>query len=180
MFRSLLSPSLLALLAILLLAAFPVGSTESEPTDTETGPATAAEDPTVAPPQIILVTQKAPVYPPAALAGRFTGMVKVEVKVLADGSVGEAQAIECDHPNLGFEEASVAAVKQWRFEPAKKNGTPIDFVTSFRLNFRTEGTGENRKAYVSAGSAPLAESSRRDTVLTRDTTVRTPKRVPRR
>lgn len=106
------------------------------------------------PPQIIPASQKAPPYPPAALAGRFTGSVKVSVKVLSDGTVGEVKVLECSHRNIGFEEAAVAAVKEWRFEPALGgDGHPIEYTTSYRLNFRNSGRGRGFNPFVSSGAA---------------------------
>jgi len=117
-------------------------------------PATADE---VVPPQVILESQKAPVYPPAALAGRFTGTVVLELKILPDGSVGEVAVVNCSHRKLGFEEAAVAAVKEWRFEPALREGEPVEFSAKYRLNFRGEGSGRGFQPFVSAGVAGLDE-----------------------
>jgi len=105
----------------------------------------------VVPPQIILATQKAPEYPPAALAARFTGTVKVSAEVLPDGSVGKIEIVECTHKNVGFEEAAIEAVKKWRFEPALKDGSPTDYVAQFRLNFKSAGPGSGFLPFVSSG-----------------------------
>ena len=124
---------------------------------TETAPAAPpqpdAVDAAVVPPQIIAKTQKAPDYPPAALAARFDGTVHLSVKILADGSVGEAEVLECDHPNVGFEAASLSAAKQWKFVPARKNDQPIDYLTTFRINFRNGVGGGPGKVMIMAGSA---------------------------
>jgi protein TonB len=121
-------------------------------------PLAAGEEPAQAseaefvPPQVILSTQKQPVYPPAALAARYTGSVLVQLRVLKDGTVGEAKVVACSRPKVGFEEAATAALEQWRFEPALLDGQPIDIVTRLKLNFSRVGVGVDAKALVSAGS----------------------------
>jgi TonB family protein len=104
----------------------------------------------VLPPHIILSTQRAPEYPPAALAGRFNGSVMLEALVLADGTVGDVQVLSCTRPKVGFEDAVIDAVKSWQFEPGRKNGEPVEFTLKFRLNFTGGRPGEVPR--VSAGS----------------------------
>jgi TonB family protein len=99
-------------------------------------------------PQIILETQKPPVFPPAAKAARFSGSVMVEAIVLRDGKVGEVKVLDCTRPKVGFEQASIDAVKNWRFEPGTKAGEPVEYTLKFRMNF--SGAGEVPR--VSAGS----------------------------
>ena len=142
------SPLLPAVFALALSA--PALATETAP---EPPPQTEAVDPAVVPPQIIAKTQKAPDYPPAARAARFDGTVHLSVKILADGSVTDAEVLECDHPNMGFEAASIAAAKQWKFVPARKDDQPIEYVTTFRINFRTGVGGGPGKVMIMAGSS---------------------------
>jgi len=98
-------------------------------------------------PQIILKTQEPPVFPPAAKAARFSGSVMVEAVVLKDGKVGDVKVLDCTRPKVGFEQASIDAVKKWRFEPGTKAGEPVEYVLKFRMNF--SGAGEVPR--VSAG-----------------------------
>jgi TonB family protein len=132
-------------------------------------------DPEHAPslPQIILTSQVIPTYPPAALAARFTGTVVVRLTIQSDGSVGDATVVECDHPNLGFENATLAAVRRWKFEPAALDGQPIPYVMNFRLNFRTDGTGRNQRAYVSASAGPQSDVANRAPIDTQQAPTRT-------
>jgi len=116
--------------------------------------APAGEDPAVTsviPPRILLETQRAPEYPPAALAARFTGTVVVKTRILPDGKVGMVQVVECDSPNLGFEEATVEAVKKWEFQPALKEGVPVDYTQTFKLNFGNPDPGGGEKGVMIAG-----------------------------
>lgn len=120
----------------------------------------AAGEALVTPPEIILKTQKAPDYPRAALAARFSGTVMVEATVLRDGSVGSIEVVECTKPNLGFEQAAIDAVKQWRFEPASREGQALDYKMRFRLNFKGSGPGDSRSPRVSAGTFTEAPQGR--------------------
>jgi protein TonB len=133
------TPALLPL--VLLMAAAFATSRSEQPPQTE------AEAPRVVPPQIILETQKPPEYPSAARAARFDGTVLVKFTVLTDGSVGNVEVVECRRKKLGFEEAAIEAVQQWRFEPAVVGDQPVEYTTQFRLNFRVPS---REKPYVSA------------------------------
>ena len=107
-------------------------------------------------PQIVLGTQERPVFPPAAWGARFTGSVLIEMTVQKDGTVGDVTVVECTRPKVGFEDAAVAAVKQWRFEPGLESGEPVDVKTRLRLNFTRVGVGLEARPQVSAGSFSIA------------------------
>lgn len=129
-----------SLLAVVLGVAAPLSAADPEPR-----PPAAVE---VVGPQVILDSQKPPEFPPAARAGRFNGSVMLEATVLKNGKVGQVKVLECTRPKVGFEEASIAAVRQWRFEPGMRNGEPVEFSLKFRLNF----SGSGAVPRVSAGS----------------------------
>jgi TonB family protein len=118
---------------------------------------TEATSPDFTPPRVVAARQTAPVYPPAALAGRFEGLVELRATVRADGSVGEVEVLSCDHPQLGFEQASAAAVRTWRFAPAQRAGEPIEAATTLRVSFRAAGPG--RVGYVTVGSASASPAT---------------------
>src|SRR3954466_14029830 len=59
-----------------------------------------------------------PIYPPAALSDRLSGTVELEVSVDATGHVVDAKVTRPAGHN--FDEAALAAVRQWVFEPAKQ------------------------------------------------------------
>jgi TonB family protein len=143
-----------------------------------TTPATRAEDPKPAEPakadeeqavetvveeivlpQVIIKSQVAPDYPPAALAARFEGVVVLELNVLKDGTVGDSKVVKCSHPNIGFEQAAIEATKKWRFEAALKEGEPIDYASTFRVNFRVAGGGQPFVSWGAAGVDPTSTTS---------------------
>jgi TonB family protein len=160
---------LLSLVSIGLLIVTPVGGADIPEDQTEATEDGALEGTQATPPRVILKSQKAPLYPPAAEAARFEGKVYLELIVKADGSVCDVRVIECTHLQLGFEEASIEAVKQWRFEPANLDGEPVDYAMQFNLNFRSSGPGRGPNPYVSFGVG----SPEDDKLLLRDRESRT-------
>jgi TonB family protein len=153
---------------------------------TQTAPASPAEEQpideaieeAIVPPQAIAKTQKAPDYPPAARAARFDGTVQLSLTILPDGTVGRVEVVECDHPNVGFESASIEAAKRWKFVPAKKGGEAVEYVTTFRITFRT-GTGSGTgKVLIRAGSTPESPADARQVGDPPPTSVPAPPRNP--
>jgi protein TonB len=141
----------LLLLAALCVSPFVV-ATAQEADETEAAAAAPSAPGDFVPPQIILGSQKKPVFPPAAWEARFTGAVLLEMTVLKDGTIGNVEIVRCTRPKVGFEEAAIAAVKGWRFEPGMENGEPIEVKTRLKLNFTRLGTGVRAQPQVSAGT----------------------------
>ena len=134
----------------------PAVATEQEPPPAD--PALAqGEEPEKVSPEIILATQKPPVYPPAAFAARYTAAVHVEIVVLKDGTVGEAKVLKCTRPKMGFEEAALDAVRKWRFEPGRIGDEPAEVTLRFRLSFVPGGVRLASET-IPGGTAPAASS----------------------
>ena len=70
-----------------------------------------------------LVQGVAPVYPPAAVLAEIEGSASVLFDLDADGRVVNAVVEEATHPAMG--ESALAALAQWRFEPARLQGRPV-------------------------------------------------------
>ena len=66
-----------------------------------------------------------PEYPVEARQQSAGGSVTVEVIVLEDGTVGETCVMRSSRPGVGFEEAAIAAISQWRYKPVLKDGVPV-------------------------------------------------------
>ncbi|MBX3737404.1 MAG: TonB family protein [Candidatus Didemnitutus sp.] len=66
-----------------------------------------------------------PVYPVAARAAKQEGRVIVDMLVDEHGVVTEARVAHSD--NAVFDEAALAAVRQWRFKPGLDEGKPVPF-----------------------------------------------------
>jgi TonB family protein len=79
---------------------------------------------TTLPPQIVR-TVKA-VYTSEAKAAGIEGIVRVEVLVLTDGTVGEAATVvQSLDAKFGLDDEAVKASKQWKFKPATRDGNPV-------------------------------------------------------
>jgi TonB family protein len=72
-------------------------------------------------------------YPDEARRRGVAGEVILEIVVLQDGSVGHIRTVR----GLGSEldQRAVAAVRQWRFAPATRNGQPVDVLVEVAVEF---------------------------------------------
>jgi periplasmic protein TonB len=79
-----------------------------------------------------LVRRVDPAYPAIAAAARVSATVQLEAEVDARGQVASVR-VERGHPL--FDEAAVAAVQQWRYQPLLLNGEPTGFVLTVTVRF---------------------------------------------
>lgn len=75
-----------------------------------------------------------PVYPEAAGTANLSGSVTLRVQINRRGEVGEIEVIK--GLPMGLTEEAVKAVRQWRYEPATQNGTPIATELDVTVNFK--------------------------------------------
>src|SRR5580692_4027795 len=80
-----------------------------------------------------LLQAVAPDYPPAALAAGKQAHVKVRIHIDATGTVASVDVLE--PVGDGFDEAAVAAVMQYMFEPAEIDGVPAPIAVETTINF---------------------------------------------
>jgi len=74
----------------------------------------------------VILRRVAPTYPEFARRSRIQGTVVLDVEILADGSIGAIEVFRSLMPGPGgFDEAAIAAVRQWQFQPAKSGGKPV-------------------------------------------------------
>ena len=74
-----------------------------------------------------------PEYPMLAQQARVQGFVILEARVGVDGAVQSARVIR-SIPLL--DEAALAAVQQWRYQPLLLNGMPMPFVLTVTVVFK--------------------------------------------
>ena len=86
-------------------------------------------------PSLIPESKVAPIYPELARRVRLSGRVIVQAVILKDGTVGVTEVLQCDHPGVGFEEAAIEAITQWRYEPARLYGEPVDVYFTVNVEF---------------------------------------------
>ena len=79
------------------------------------------------------VRQTRPKYPAAMLRAGISGEVVVGFTVREDGSVGDLRIVRSSHKE--FESAALDCIRQWKFSPAKLEGTPVSMKLAFPLIF---------------------------------------------
>ena len=81
-----------------------------------------------------LVRGLAPAYPPAARADGVEGDVQIELVVGVSGAVESARVVGAS--GHGFDEAALAAARQFRFFPATIAGKPVRVRMGWSIEFR--------------------------------------------
>lgn len=79
-----------------------------------------------------LIHRVDPEYPPLAQAARLQALIILEARVGVNGRVVSAQVLR---GQALFDEAALAAVKQWRYMPLLLNGEPSEFILTVTVNF---------------------------------------------
>jgi len=76
-------------------------------------------------------------YPQSALksVNRRNGRVVLSAHIEKDGTVGDIRVLSPAGGDCGFEESAIASVKTWRYEPATRNGEPIDVDFTIVVDF---------------------------------------------
>ncbi len=81
----------------------------------------------------ILEKRIEPAYPEAARRDRVQGVVILEAVISANGCVRGVSVIKGVDPRLDFE--SARAVSQWRYRPARLNGSPVRVYLTVTTTF---------------------------------------------
>ena len=63
----------------------------------------------------------------------LSGDVVLEIVVRRDGGVGDVTILR--GLGAGLDQRAVAAVRQWRFDPARRRGTPVDVIVEVAVQF---------------------------------------------
>jgi TonB family protein len=85
-------------------------------------PIYAAEDGVTLPRPIYEVS---PPYTSDAMQRRIEGIVRVEVIVEADGTIGNVKVTRSLDRYFGLDNEARTAAAKWRFVPGRKDGTPV-------------------------------------------------------
>lgn len=83
---------------------------------------------------IQILSAPAPSYPESARRAGISGTTVVGMTVSTDGSVSSAW-VESSSGNSTLDSAAVSAVYNWRFVPAKQNGTPVTANSRVPITF---------------------------------------------
>ncbi|RKH13407.1 TonB family protein [Corallococcus sp. CA053C] len=104
------------------------------PSQAEGTPPAQAQPVMTKPPELVQPVEAQ--YPPDALAQGLTASVRLIITIAADGTV--ADVLPTEPVGHGFDEAALAAVRQFRFSPAEVDGVPapvqVEYVYHFTLN----------------------------------------------
>jgi protein TonB len=79
-----------------------------------------------------LIDRVQPEYPATAKWIHFSGAVQLRAVIGTDGRVRHLTVVS-GNPILA--QAAVAAVQQWRYEPTRLNGEPVEVETQITVNF---------------------------------------------
>src|SRR5687767_2853080 len=77
--------------------------------------------------------ERRPRYTTNAMRQRAQGSVEMDVVVTHEGKVRDPKVVKALHPEL--DESAMRAVRDWEFEPAKRDGKPVAVVVRIEMTF---------------------------------------------
>ncbi|MBN1274125.1 MAG: TonB family protein [Candidatus Aminicenantes bacterium] len=97
------------------------------------------------------VKQVQPSYPEALKIKGIEGTVILEIKTDEEGNIIDIKVIKSVHPEL--DHAAVSALKQWKYEPALKEGKPVSVVFTVSVDYKLD----KKKQPAAAPTEPADE-----------------------
>lgn len=97
----------------------------------------------------MLIHKVTPKYPGKAKAARVSGIVTLKAIISKTGEISDLH-VECGPEML--QEASLAAVREWRYRPFLLHGAPVAVQTTIKLTF---ALGDKKKVPFSKDSCPV-------------------------
>jgi TonB family protein len=82
-----------------------------------------------------------PAYPLQLMRENVAGTVILYAVIHADGTVGNVRVLRGVDERL--DRFASEAIAQWQFQPATKNGSPVDVEATFQIPFRPARVGTN-------------------------------------
>lgn len=82
-----------------------------------------------------------PKYPLQLMRENVAGTVILYAIIHADGTVGNVRVLRGVDDRI--DQFASQAIAQWQFQPAMKNGTPVDVEATFQIPFRPARVGSN-------------------------------------
>jgi TonB family protein len=107
----------------------------------------------------ILLHETKPNYTGAAMRAKIQGLVVMECVVEVDGTVGPVRVTRSLDPVYGLDDAAVQTLKQWRFRPGTREGTPIRVAVMVEMSFTLRERGDTpvpNPALNPGTTAPIA------------------------
>jgi periplasmic protein TonB len=81
----------------------------------------------------IVIYRVEPIYSEEARKAKYQGVVVLQAIVRKDGTIEILKVVR--GLGLGLDENAIAALKQWKFRPATRNGVPVDVALNIEVNF---------------------------------------------
>jgi protein TonB len=81
-----------------------------------------------------LLSQVKPTYTSEALDAKIQGAVWLEAVVTPEGRTADIRVVRSLDP--GLDAQAIAAVREWRFEPGRLAGVPVNVVVTVALDFQ--------------------------------------------
>jgi len=88
------------------------------------------DDDMVAP---VAVSQTRPDYTPGAMRAKVQGVIRLRCVVSLDGECTDVTVVRSLDPQFGLDTAAVRALREWRFQPGRRDGRPV--ATRIELEF---------------------------------------------
>ncbi|MEQ1869706.1 MAG: TonB family protein [Vicinamibacterales bacterium] len=85
--------------------------------------------------QARVVRKVSPEYTPEATRAKIEGTVLLRALVQPDGTVTNVSVIRSLDKQYGLDEQAMMALRQWRFEPSRRNGEPARSVVQVQMTF---------------------------------------------
>ncbi|MBN1549904.1 energy transducer TonB [bacterium] len=84
-----------------------------------------------------VISKDDPEYPKDFISSGIEGSVKIRLSITASGEINTAAVIVSLHPV--FDDIALETVRKWQFQPALKNGKPVDDTLDVDVNFKKPG-----------------------------------------
>jgi TonB family protein len=83
-----------------------------------------------------VIAKTTPRYPEAAQRDGVEADLLFEVLLRPDGTIGDLCLMHSTRPGMGFEDSAAESIRGWRYQPARLQGTPIEFPFTVFVSFR--------------------------------------------
>ena len=82
-----------------------------------------------------VVREVLPTYTPGAMKAKIVGSVWMRVVVLPSGNVGDVEISRSLDREHGLDQQAITAMRQWTFEPGKRDGKPVAVEVTVEMTF---------------------------------------------
>jgi len=103
------------------------------------------------------VSQPSPGYPFDLRKAQIEGDVLIVFTVTAEGTVANPQVVSSS--NWVFRDLTLAAIKQWKYTPALKDGRPVSVKVRQPFTFRMPEKDAERAAGLAAGAFKVSPAT---------------------